>query len=244
MDQWNFVNFHKYSSSKRKVTRKKILLDRQKMDLYPAEGHASSSIVWENKHYHLYIGGASYTRPAAWDLTNMILVYTCDANQTDFWIENITVIDKFEGSNLDCLSQSAMAFDIFQHGGANFLLFGGVNLKTLLPTNDLYRLSINLSNMTCHLQLLMDKVPQDPMFKQAEGQSGDVPTPRLGHTLTKCEDGKWILPGGAYILIRKAQWTKIHIGDAVARAYHTATYLESRNCVILLGGVKETRNSD
>ena len=242
MDQWNFVNFHKYSSSKRKVTRKKILLDRQKMDLYPAEGHASSSIVWENKHYHLYIGGASYTRPAAWDLTNMILVYTCDANQTDFWIEDITVIDKFEGSNLDCLSQSAMAFDIFQHGGANFLLFGGVNLKTLLPTNDLYRLSINLSNMTC--DSLMDKVPQDPMFKQAEGQSGDVPTPRLGHTLTKCEDGKWILPGGAYILIRKAQWTKIHIGDAVARAYHTATYLESRNCVILLGGVKETRNSD
>ena len=37
---------------------------------------------------------------------------------------------------------------------------------------------------------------------------------------------------------------KIYIGDAVARTYHTATYLVSSNCVILLGGVKETRNSD
>ena len=37
---------------------------------------------------------------------------------------------------------------------------------------------------------------------------------------------------------------KIHIGDAVARTYHTASCLVSSNCVILLGGVKETRNND
>ena len=52
------------------------------MDLYPAEGHASCSVAWENKHYHLLLD--VLPTPTAWNLTNMILLYTCDANQTHF----------------------------------------------------------------------------------------------------------------------------------------------------------------
>jgi hypothetical protein len=60
--EFDFVNFKKYSEGKRKLTRKRKILDAKKFDIYPPEGHFSYEVRSGTGVSIVCGGGASFQR--------------------------------------------------------------------------------------------------------------------------------------------------------------------------------------
>ena len=256
---WKFVNFKKLSQTKRKFTRKRRTLEIKDSEVYPDEGHQMITFQVNEKFFVICVGGSSFKDTATWSTVNNLSIFIFTKTDTDFWLETIKTIRNFSGASLENLSGASISEIKIENSLAEFILYGGMDLRTHCPTNDLYIFSLDLKKFTCNLSLLPSNLPENLKLRNIPEQCGDMPTKRLGHTLTRVGNLKYLLIGGAerisenyphvqqrghtikdenvYILdLNIYSWKKIHVGTCVARAFHSANLL-SHNKLVLVGGL-------
>ena len=140
---------------------------------------------------YLVIGGGRKLEPQTWDYTaSKIFEYSFSVYEDDFDFESCREMTT-TGSQLSPLSQAA-AVKISEKA---IMVWGGHNLATFSMDNELFRIKFAEKNKRRLADITIYKNHEiDPNYKFL--QSGDVPSGRCGHTLTKISDNCFVLIGG------------------------------------------------
>ena len=155
LENFSFVTLHQYMSDKRKVSRKKTILNYKQEQLFIPEGH-SSCILWEKINEDrdqageksigiAFIGGVRYTEPSTWELGNSLTVLDCHVSENDVEVKNCILVgaDQMIGSSLYSLQGSSMVnFRDTNENTYSIFLWGGVNTKTMSCMSELVKLDI------------------------------------------------------------------------------------------------------
>jgi hypothetical protein len=154
-----------------------------------------------------------------------------------------------------------------------FLIFGGLNTTTFAPSNDLYVVTAASHHQkpSAHVRVHLETMPHSDMFQGVDLQTGRVPSPRFGHTLTNISATTSFLVGGVTMSHRSTpkyncsntfqvseccaklylldfqnssspHWTVLdHQSATLTRAFHSSTYLLSRHSIAVIGGTQYAR---
>ena len=226
IENFRFLNFRKFSEDKRKITRKKHLLNIDSKEIYPPEGHlaflleegsdeeCSSSdqedsrdqaelnenVVEEEKlqRKRLYlIGGASHSEEATWSFASNLYVYTFVSTDQDLWIEEMKCHDK---TKIHGSKIPAMTKSAGVSVGETLLLWGGLKLESFSPTNELFIIMRKHKGKRRNFQAITYSPNRDGIedsrFDNVLLQEGEIPCARFGHSLTKINDQNCLMLGG------------------------------------------------
>lgn len=259
MDGWRFLPYSSRSLDKRKLTRRRAELLLKMGDFFPAEGHCSTILSCENSEEGRIIrlavtGGARRQEEGTWDSGSNVHVVTFNVDDEDVTTSNI-VKATVTGAHIPPLTSAAMVKNTDGH----LLIFGGMNTAFLEPSNEMIHL-VPVDNNKFVSKIFKDQNTSQLVLRSDLLQSGDIPLPRFGHTLTRIgKTNKAILFGGltmdqrhtqtigrrfsqvatdnaVYVLdMHSMKWTRGQ--HATSRTFHQAVYIEARSCIMIIGGV-------
>ena len=257
---FEFVNFKKYSEGKRKLTRKRKILDAKKFDIYPPESHYSFQVA-SGGDLSIVCGGGARFRDGSWDSNTELYRFVFGCDPDDVWLNTITTLNT-SGATLPPLSGAQAVFLPAVNQG---ILFGGLNLSHYSATNDLFTIDMNIRRNTVRVDLHYAEKPSGELLSSAKTQKGAKITPRFGHSLICMSDNKAVCFGGVtlhrresvsvyaqnifshkcddsnvYILqvdCQEATWRECTVnGPALLQSFHSAVR-SSPNTVLSCGGI-------
>lgn len=203
------------------------------------------------------IGGARRQEESTWAAGKTVHLITLHFEDEDVTISSIKQ-PTITGAQMLSLSSAAMLTDTDN----NILVFGGLDTTYMESTNEVFKFCPLTSADKYNCQIWKDKDNSRLVLRCDNMQSGDVPTPRFGHTLTRIGNTNMAVlfwgmnmnqreteklgatfshvcrDDAAYILDMKTlNWTKVAGEKTQPRAFHQAVYLQHKHCIVLLGGV-------
>ena len=216
-DNFQFISFKEQCEDRRKITRKRFLLNLESNEYYPPEGHVCFSFKSKSKSDDIemtdddysetskqffYIGGGYSSEEASWNFASCLNFYRFSQSVNDLWIDDGGSV-KLSGASFPPLRGSACGELRVSDDPCNtvILFWGGCNLgQQYGPTNELITLTCKRQRQKeiFDVTVLPEKnsLYEDDLFKNLNFQHGDIPCPRFGHSLTKISETEFLMFGG------------------------------------------------
>lgn len=260
MEEWRVLPIAAKSMDKRKVTRRRAELQLQLGELFPPEGHVMMELSREQEEEVCFVklmitGGAKHEEEATWMQAAQLHLLTFAIEENDVTLKSVNTA-KVVGASLSPLTSAAGIVS-----KQTVYIFGGLDTSLMQPSNEMFVLN-HITGITYDCTIFKDPDTCDVQLKNDQFMTGEVPSPRMGHSFTAIDDQYVILFGGMnfkgdsafqrsfepnatdghfYKLdLNTMEWKRLETPSVLSRAYHQAVYLQDRRTILFTGGVTYT----